>query len=145
MPEWHTLVRHINNGGRIQDIMNALRSHGHAQYVILPRYQEENLVTENRDLRIKFMIGDIGDDEFKKKIQQRETSNQRKRDIRQVVEMYMTVILDIFQSFSVTHNNVELYDSLLGIRDHYNATLEKVAKAYKCAVPSILHDFSFRV
>ena len=148
MPEWHTLNRLIAQyygQSRYNDIVNAYRSHGHAQYSIMPRYQEVNLVTENRDLRVKLMIGDIQDDEFKKKIQQREKANQRKRDIRQVVEMYMTIITDLFQACASTRNTDELYISLIGIRDHYNATLEKVAFAYKCAVPSILPNFSFRV
>ena len=148
MPEWHILNRLIAQyygQNRYTDITNAYRSHGHAQYAIMPRYQEANLLTENRDLRVKLMIGDIQDDEFKKKIQQREKANQRKRDIRQVVEMYMTILTDLFQAYVSTRNIDELYNSLIGIRDHYNGTLEKVAFTYKCAVPSILPNFSFRV
>ena len=111
----------------------------------MPRYQEANIVTENRDLRIKYMIGDIQDDEFKKKIQQREKANQRKRDIRQVVEMYMTILTDLFQTFTSTRNVHYLHMNLEGLRDHYNTTINKVQFVYKCAVPSIAQNFNFRV
>ena len=114
-------------------------------------------MNENRDLRIKLMIGDIDENEFKKKIQQREKSHQRKRDIQQVVEMYLTVLLDLFQTFhsnSTTpsscilikkSNTDALIQSLHGLRDHYNTTLTKVQFVYKCAIPSINDDFNFRV
>jgi hypothetical protein len=111
----------------------------------MPRYQEANILTENRDLRIKYMIGDIQDDEFKKKIQQREKANQRKRDIRQVVEMYITILTDLFQSFSVTRDALNLHMNLEGLRDHYNTTINKVRFAYKCAIPSLHNNFNFRV
>jgi len=111
----------------------------------MPRYQEANILTENRDLRIKYMIGDIQDDEFKKKIQQREKANQRKRDIRQVVEMYITILTDLFQSFSVTRDALNLHMNLEGLRDHYNTTINKVQFVYKCAVPTIYSNFNFRV
>jgi hypothetical protein len=152
IPDWNVVYRLLgsNAPARIginvyNDIVNAYRSHGHAQYSVIPRYQEANVLNENRDLRIKYMIGDIQDDEFKKKIQQREKANQRKRDIRQVVEMYMTILTDLFQSFIVTCDAQNLHMNLEGLRDHYNTTINKVQFVYKCAVPSVYYNFNFRV
>ena len=152
IPDWSQVYRIFGTNPNsthglnvINDIVNAYRSHAHAQYAVMPRYQEANIVTENRDLRIKYMIGDIQDDEFKKKIQQREKANQRKRDIRQVVEMYMTILTDLFQTFTSTRNVHYLHMNLEGLRDHYNTTINKVQFVYKCAVPSIAQNFNFRV
>ena len=145
IPEWHTFHRYLSNlygTANYTLISNAYRSHGHAQYVIVPRYTVDAR-TENRDLRIKFMIGDISEDIFKKKIQQREKSNNRKNDIRQVVEMYMTVLIDIIQSFGVSHDVQVMVDNLQGLRVHYNSTLEKVQSCYKCSVPILLPAFNF--
>jgi hypothetical protein len=114
-------------------------------FALIPRYTEQDRQTENRDLRIKFMIGDIPEDQFKKKIQQREKANQRKRAIRQVLEMYTTVVTDLFQAFLVTKDIGVLHTSLCGLRDHYNATLQRVHFTYKCAVPNLLANFNFRV
>jgi hypothetical protein len=123
-------------------VVNAFRSHSHAQWSIIPRYTID-ATTENRDLRIKFMIGD--ELTFKKKIQQREKSNQRKNDIRQVVEMYNTILVDIIQSFTASRNIDELIGNLHGLRTHYTDTLNKVQNCYKCAVPDLLTNFNFRV
>lgn len=148
LPDWHhNFNRYINGVDTVTAslITNAYRSHGHAQYAILPRYAEADRRTENRDLRIQFMIGDINEDTFKKKIQQREKANERKRDIRQVVDMYMTVLVDLFQSFTVNRDANELIKALFGLRDHYNTTLEKVHFTYKCAVPTLYDNFNFRI
>jgi hypothetical protein len=90
------------------------------------------------------MIGDIDEDEFKKKIQQREKAKLRKQDIRQVVQMYITVLTDLFQSFQTNHNTDELFESLNGLRNHYNTTLKKTQVVYKCAIPELYDTFNFR-
>jgi len=152
-PEWSVILKLVggrqsiqtNGCGAVQEVINAYRSHPHAMYSLIPRYTEQDRQTENRDLRIKFMIGDITDDEFKKKIQQHEKANQRKRAIRQVIEMYTTVITDLFQAFQENRDILVLHESLCGLRDHYTATLKKVQFAYKCAVPDLGSNFNFRV
>jgi len=147
LPDWTRVARNIgapHGSANYVVITNAYRSHGHAQYVIMPRYADEERRNENRDLRIKLMIGDINEDEFKKKIQQREKAKQRKRDIRQVVEMYVTVLTDLFQSFQQNTNTNEMVSSLYGLREHYNATLKKIQFVYKCAIPELHDTFNFR-
>jgi hypothetical protein len=136
-----------SGGGDIvrADIISAYRSHPHATHSLIPRYTEQDHRTENRDLRIKFMIEDITEDEFKKKIQQREKANQRKRAILHVLEMYTTIITDLFQAFQQNRDLALLHESLCGLRDHYNTTLERVRFTYKCAVPNLLINFNFRV
>jgi len=89
------------------------------------------------------MIGDLDEDTFKRKIQQREKSNNRKNDIRQVVEMYNTVLVDIIQNFVENRNVKGMVDNLSGLRDHYNGALEKIQFCYKCSVPIITPQFSF--
>jgi ribosomal protein S27AE len=155
-PEWGQVNRllprpELNSSGyrshtaSVAEIVNAYRSHPHAMFALIPRYTEPDRQTENRDLRIKFMIGDITEDQFKKKIQQREKANQRKRAIQQVLEMYTTVVTDLFQAFLATKDVGVLHTSLCGLRDHYNATLQRVQFTYKCAVPNLLANFNFRV
>ena len=147
LPEWGSISRYLSapHGSALQVIVtNAYRSHGHGQYIVLPRYVEEDRRNENRDLRIKLMIGDIDEDEFKKKIQQREKAKLRKQDIRQVLQMYLTVLIDLFQSFQTNRNTDELFESLNGLRNHYNTTLKKIQVVYKCAIPELLDTFNFR-
>jgi len=149
-PDHHQVYSHIRDIPRTDPrytiVLNAHRSYGHAQWALLPRYNILDVRNENRDLRIKYMIGDIDDETFKKKIQQREKANSRKTDIRQVLDMYMTILLDLFQSFTAQNQSFEeMVENLKGLSDHYNSTLEKVSKVYKCAIPSLGHNFEFRI
>jgi len=88
------------------------------------------------------MIGDLTEDIFKKKIQQREKARQRKTDIRHVLEMYMAVLNDLFQIFVSNSNVGELMTSLEALKNHVNPTLRVVSARYtNCAVPLISELF----
>ena len=140
-PDWHQVVRCVSRASPYWDLIaNAHRSFGHCQWALIPRYTTN--VEDNRDLRIKLMIGDIDEDEFKKKIQQREKARQRKTDIRHVLEMVTAVLTDLFQTF-VQENSIEnLMTSLEGLKTHVNVTLASVSKRYSnCAVPKFRVNF----
>jgi len=88
------------------------------------------------------MIGDISNDIFKSKIQQREKARQRKTDIRQVMEMLLAVLNDLFQAFVHDKEVDTLCTSLLELQNHVNMTLTKISVRYtKCAVPHIGPNF----
>jgi hypothetical protein len=109
----------------------------------MPRYTTGD--HDNRDLRIKFMIGDTNEDEFKKKIQQREKARQRKGEIHQVLDMYTTVLNDLFQGFVSNGQCSELVESLDELRRHFNATMMAVSNRYsKCATPGLSENFDLR-
>jgi hypothetical protein len=105
------------------------RMHGHNELVVIPRFAET--IEENRDLRIKYMIGDFDDDNFKKRLQQREKARQKKRDIRAVIEMYQAVVLDIFQKIS-NDTRTNYISELYAIRHHANEMFEVISKNWGC-------------
>lgn len=136
-PTWGQVARYTTD----TLVSNAHMLWGHLQW-ILPRY-EVNIREDNRDLRIKFMIGDFTNEEFKKRIQQREKARQRKTDIRNVVEMLRAILVDLFQDYVQTRDFYVLQGSLIGLRQHYNDTLDRVSRNYgKCAVPKLRDNFT---
>lgn len=142
-PDWHQVSRYITRASIFWgQVANSHRSYGHCQWALIPRYTTN--VNDNRDLRIKFMIGDMDEDEFKKKIQQREKARQRKTDIRQVLEMYCAVLIDLFQKFVGDQDTDDLVTALDNLRVHVNTTLASVSKRYSnCAVPRLNENFDF--
>lgn len=135
MPALHTFVKSVHPSYR--HLAGAHRSWGHCQYHIMPKYTV-HAQNDNRDFRVKLMIGDIQNDEFKKKIQQREKARQKKTDIRQVLEMYTAVVLDLFQAFKTTLDSDVIMTSLTRLRDHFNETMSKISFTYgKCATPRV--------
>jgi len=144
LADWTAIARHLKRDEFWNKIAGAHRSWGHCRWVLIPRYTIDNNA-DNRDLRIKLMIGDITEDEFKRKIQQREKARQRKTDIRQVLDMYQAVLVDVFQVFS--HDKVvpDLVTALDELKNHVNTTLRAVSHCYsKCAVPFINENLEFR-
>lgn len=140
-PDWHVVARlcprtHIF----FPRIAAAHRTYAHCQWAVMPRYIVGN--QDNRDLRIKFMIGDTNEDEFKKKIQQREKARHRKGEIHQVLEMFTTVLSDLFQAYVSNSRSSELVESLDELRNHFNTTMHSVSCRYShCAVPTLTENF----
>ena len=141
-PDLRIVVSHLSREDfRYRFITNAHMIWGHLQWM-LPRYAV-NVREDNRDLRIKLMIGDISEDVFKQKIQQREKARHRKTDIRQVIEMIRAVLVDLFQDFVRTKDVDVLNHSLVELREHYNTTLDTISRNYgKCAVPKLSGNFT---
>jgi hypothetical protein len=118
------------------------RQHNHIHHVVLGQYAV-NAVQDNRDLRIKFMIKDFTDEVFKKKLQQREKARQKKTEIRQVLEMYQAVTIDLFQSLLQHKDPSVTVQEFAQLREHTNEELRKVSKRYtNCSVPLIREDYS---
>jgi ribosomal protein S15P/S13E len=121
-------------------VLNAHRTYGHCQRTVIPRYTTG--LQDNRDMRIKFMIGDISEDEFKRKIQQREKARHRKTEIMQVMEMYTNVLNDLFQALIEDGDVDVLTASIEQLREHFNMNMKSLSKRYsKCATPLLSENF----
>jgi len=139
LPNWGTIMRLLPPNSHIATIH---RMHGHIQHVILARYQTD-IVDDNRDLRIKFMLKDFTDDIFKKKLQQREKARQKKSDIRQVLEMYQAVTIDLLQAFTEHKRADVAMGSFTRLKDHVNEELKSISRRYtNCAIPLIQDGFT---
>jgi 16S rRNA C1402 N4-methylase RsmH len=89
------------------------------------------------------MIKDFTDEVFKKKLQQREKARQKKTEIRQVLEMYQAVTIDLFQSLMQHKDPASTMREFAQLREHTNEELRKVSKRYtNCSVPLIREDYS---
>jgi hypothetical protein len=145
LPSWHELAvkLRLRQSPWYNMFTAAHRAVTHTQHVLIPRYTT-NMQADNRDLRIKYMIGDLADDDFKRKIQQRDKARQRKADIRQVCEMVMAVLTDLFQALDRSGDLQMFVDSINEFRVHVNDTLKKVSSRWSnCATPTFTSNFEF--
>lgn len=138
LPSWLQVSRLTEQAQGDMRVIGAIhRMHGHIQYVVMNRYAT-NALEDNRDIRIKFMIGDFTDEIFKKKLQQREKAQQKKTEIRQVLEMYNTVTVDLFQAFLTHKKYATVMEEFERLREHVNTELRAISRRYtNCAVPLI--------
>lgn len=103
------------------------------------RYRATN-IQEGRDLRIKFMLGTLTEEDFKRKLQQREKSENKKREIREVLEMYTTVCTDVLQRIVQTPRE-NLIPEILAIRQHTEQLFTSISSRWKCAVPRFSEQY----
>lgn len=98
---------------------------------------------DNRDLRVKFMVGEINETEFKRRLQLRERSNQKKRDLTQVWTMLLAVLGDLMQKFMQIKKcfnvaeRVAIQREFDEVCDFTNAAFKRIVTRYKCAPISV--------
>jgi len=131
-------------------LYTAARGVVHIENVTMLRYRV-NRVGDNEDMRIKFMIGDFDEDEFKRQLQMREHQTERKNAIAAVLNTYVVVASEIFRKLISTQKQCNESDSVFfqnclveleEIRTFTNQAMERTSKLYKrCAVPLIGGDY----
>jgi len=125
-----------------KQLWNIHRAHTHTQWVVQDRYVADDVAAAHRDLRVKFMLKDFTEEVFKKKLQQREKAREKKEAIRQVLDMYQTVTIDLFRSLLTSGDCDAALQAFINLRDHANECMGKISKRFtKCAVPYIQEDF----
>jgi hypothetical protein len=88
------------------------------------------------------MIGDFTGEVFKKKLQQREKARQKKTEVRQVLEMYQTVTVDLMQAFIQHKVIATVSEEFRRLREHVNTELRAISRRYtNCAIPIINDNF----
>jgi cellulose biosynthesis protein BcsQ len=91
----------------------------------------------NLDLRVSFLLKEINEDDFKVKLQRREKERSKKLEYREVLDMYVNVMQDLFyelqqtkniEKFIVEEENVRSYvdRGVLSINQKYNSKLRTI-------------------
>jgi hypothetical protein len=113
---------------------------GHVQAVDMYRPLQ---VQDTRDIRIKYMLNDISEEDFKRKLQQREKAYNKNREIREVLQMYTTVATDIMQRM-VQSPRTNLFQEFVELIEYATSLLTKISTRWKCRTP-VFHEMRLLV
>ena len=127
---------------RINDMMNR----------VLRDMPAENILADNSDLRIEYLLNELTDiDAWKRELQKREKKREKNRSIRRVIEMFTTVGADLLHRMMVVSApgmspEVEIaikdiIKELDALRVYFNEQMEVVGKRFDCVVPSITPEW----
>jgi hypothetical protein len=118
------------------------RLHQHIEFVEIPHYQT-NRVNDNRDLRIRYLMKEIDEKDFKRLLQQREKADNKKQEILMVFQMFLQACADIMQRFILLARKrkdaKQFIDEFEGLREYTNESITKIAKRYK-STPRLIKD-----
>lgn len=122
------------------------RMHGHIQNVELHRFAPPNVLNDNRDLRVRYMLNSLSDAEFKTALQQREKANDKKREITMVLQTYQAIIAENLTAIPECTTAAEIeaiYKRMVDLREYINDSLERIAKRYANVAPFIAKNWGF--
>ena len=91
------------------------------------------------------MLGELSETDQKKKIQRREKSREKKRDIHNVLRMFIDTTGDLLRQFVIDKNKFdEIYELLTKLVGYTSRELYNISKIYNCIVPYFTEDWSIR-
>ena len=108
----------------------------HMRYVILPRFLNDRL-TNNQDLRIKFLQGEISEEQFKNNIQKRTKKFDKNKEISNIINTVLTTSTEIMYRLADDLNNskeflINSYElEIKELIEYINSCFEETSFTYK--------------
>ena len=91
---------------------------------------------DNKDLRMSYMLNEISEIEFMKKVQRREKAREKKRDIYNILQMFVDTGGDLLRQFVMNRDKKnEIYELLGKLVDYTNHSLYVLTDRYNCIIP----------
>tara|TARA_R110002111_G_scaffold118193_5_gene180602 strand:- start:780 stop:1955 length:1176 start_codon:yes stop_codon:yes gene_type:complete len=118
----------------------------HFRDVVIPRYPiTEEKHVDNRQLRISYMMGDIDDVKFKRKLKSKTKINERNREVNMVLTMFCNTMEDLFRQIiqCKVENIPEITQTMQKLRKYTNKNLKKIYYRFKIKVPLIKEETYF--
>ena len=114
----------------------------HLEHYEIPMYQRrdhKNWVEE----RVRYMIGDMSEDEFKKLLQRHEKTVDRNRENVEIMRMVVNVMSDLMRQLVVDPPNFKEYiDEMNRVRDYANGAFKVVGSRYNTRFICITDSWS---
>ena len=111
------------------------RSVNHVSRVVVRRYPRQVGVQDHTDLRIKYLLKDIDENEWANTLRRRQKKIEKNQEIHNILEMYSVTLTDMFQRYIRT--NLNICREAHAIRSYVNTELRKISIRYNNMVPQI--------
>lgn len=161
-------MRSIVSYNQQEIFTNIYRCINHIRFVILRNLPIDNIIINNENLRVQYLLKDIDDAKFKKILQEREKERDKNREIRNIFNMFVNIASDkirevhkiISETFrnsittnknivvEIINNKLDITEELLKIlkiifelREYTNNALIDVSKKFKCVISTIDNNY----
>ena len=109
--DYHMLLNHVNNA-------------------LIPGLPTDIADINNEQLRVKYIIGDIDEEKWKKNLKMKIKKAEKEFNIYQILDMYVNASSDIFRNFMESGNEKIFEDSSLRLVKYTNCQIDRVNKRY---------------
>jgi hypothetical protein len=125
-------------------MVNIHRAIFHIDRIEIPYYYNDRNI-DNRELRASYMMGEISETDFKRKIQRKERDREKRRDFRNVLTMFVDTTGDLLRQFVLDKNKFpEIYDILTKLISYTGKEMLSISRRYNnCVIPYFSVNWSF--
>lgn len=141
------IMNHINkwrsHDARIDKVGFLHRSITHMRDYDIIREHNINIEETNRGLRVKYMLNELNEQEWKKELQKREKKRDFDVSKSRVCDMLLQVGTELFNSISQAKHITEVkgaIDQLEAIVAHYNESMQKVYDSFNSKAKKLILD-----
>lgn len=129
----------LPNKSKKHTLLEAHRIVQHIQYVLIPDLTPAD---NSAELRIDYMMNNLTLEKFKARIIAQDVAREKKTQMREIFEMFCTVVTDILSNAVNKQITVdEAVDQINVIREYANNSMLKLSTRYKCVVLYITPNF----
>ena len=144
-----SILKKYSNTGCVQTLTYIHRIVNHITQIEITNFNDIDITT-NRDLRVKYLMNELSEEDFKKSITIREKSRNKTVDFNNIYQMFVNVCSDIFMEM-VNYNNksitvidyvtekITVFNNLI---NYFNENMRKNGKKYNCVYGGI-YDYGF--
>lgn len=112
---------------------NCHRMVNHIEQIEIRRYNTTFGIENNKDLRINFLLKRIDEQEWIRTLKARTKRNEKFIAIRQVLEMFVNVMKDLFNNY-VNNTDYNLAGEAESLRLYFNTEMRKIKNRFKNTV-----------
>lgn len=127
--------------GELRTLYASVRLVRHIEQVEMPRYMPPDREQQNRSLRVRFMLHDLSETEFKQRVQRLEKHESKARDVCLVLEMLQNTMADELRQFAVKEKtSASAVANIHGLVEYANTSLRSISVRYKQVTPRVHQD-----
>jgi len=130
-PAFHHLPLQIRSDDFLSGVF---RSAQHLEQVELHKYPTHAVATDNRDLRVRYLLKELTEARFKQLVQQRDRKRQRELEIRAPLELFIITTMEFFLN-KPTLEKAEVFKTQIDTL--INAPLRAIGCRYGNMVPQL--------
>jgi hypothetical protein len=153
IPDFSTIQVHLNRTLRTmekakidsiqKEISQIVRILYHIERVEYRRYPPNIGHLDNEDLRIKFLMKEISEEDWRQELKIQQKKHEKNHAVHQVLEMIVLTASDILRNILVPSNDInQSLQELRNLRTYVNSCLKKVAKRFNNTAPNIDDDWN---
>lgn len=123
-------------------ICEVARNVMHIRFIEIPKFQDEDHDNYCRQLRINYMRNKIEKDEFKLLIQKKDKDYNKKKELFDILIMFINCMTDIFYVLVNDKKFEQSINKMIVLKNYTNECLEDVSRSYNCKYYYINEEFA---